>query len=387
MDQYALTVLVPIRRDPGGGAPGPLLDLLAEIGKDPAENARLPMSRSDSTHFARFVVLTHDPARGPRLLFSSNHDGELLEYARELASALGSGLDAIFSYCDGYRPGAAKDGAALLNFLQAHALPSAAFYAACQGSSAREIHESTRLREGLDAKMLGPDRASTLEALKPLIPPTPPPPPTRPNAFLAWLGKKSGAAAEWLAGIRTAPPSRYSRMVVKPGLIGIEDLFIQNQMTVVSKTKPGGWPRLFTKLAFLLVSGQASRARGSLVGLTTIHFARWVVIDDGDWLMFESNYDGSWENYIDDFVDFAAVGMNVIWGTAVDFPRAGCEDIEAFKQIIRHYQVPTQVFYSAYPRSTVKNNLNDLGLARAIASRKPDESVRRFVTGVYGTTD
>jgi hypothetical protein len=33
-----------------------------------------------------------------------------------------------------------------------------------------------------------------------------------------------------------------------------------------------------------------------------------VLIDHGDTLLFESVYDGSWENYIDDFRDHAASG-------------------------------------------------------------------------------
>src|SRR5262249_22290212 len=153
---------------------------------------------------------------------------------------------------------------------------------------------------------------------------------------------------------------------------------VQHQMTVVSPIKPGLWSHIYIRLVFLLVSMQARRSRGSLSGVATIHFARWVIIDDGAHLLFESNYDGSWESYIDDFVDFASTGMNVIWGTAVDFPSVGCRDIEAFKQIIRRYQRVTQVFYSAYPGSSVKNNLNDLSLARAVTQRRPNETVRRF---------
>ena len=387
MDQNALTVIVPIRRAPGDATAAALRQHLEAIGGDVTQNPYLHLQDSPSTHFARFVILDHDASRGPRLLFSSNHDGGLPEYAAELATKLGPGLDAIFSHCEGYAPGAASDGAALLDFLRAHSLPSQAFYAACQGSGAPEIQASIKVREGLDAELEGPGRAQTLARLAPLIPPGPTPPATAPNAVLAKLGEVLGQAAEWLAGIRTAPPSRHRRMKAEQRLVQIEDIVVQNQITVVSRTKPGSWPRLFTRLAFLLIAGQAKRSRGSLSGVATIHFARWVIIDGGDYLLFESNYDGSWENYIDDFVDFAHIGMNVAWGTAVDFPTPGCEDIEAFKEIIRRYQIPTQVFYSAYPYSTVKNNLNDLGLARAVDRNEPSESVRRFVTGSYGTTD
>ena len=42
---------------------------------------------------------------------------------------------------------------------------------------------------------------------------------------------------------------------------------------------------------------------GSLIGVSTIHFVRWVLIDDGRRLMMVSDYDGSWESYIDEFAE------------------------------------------------------------------------------------
>ena len=128
---------------------------------------------------------------------------------------------------------------------------------------------------------------------------------------------------------------------------------------------------------------QAAHAHGSLSGLTTIHFARWVLLDGGRSILFESNYDGSWENYINDFVEFASRGMDAIWAGAVDFPRGGSRDIEAFKAIIRRYQFPAQVFYSAYPYSTVRNNLYNLRLAEALRQPAPNQTVREFTQGLY----
>ena len=98
-------------------------------------------------------------------------------------------------------------------------------------------------------------------------------------------------------------------------------------------------------------SGAGKKSNGALSGISTIHFARWVIIDNGTKLLFESNYDGSWERYIDDFIDKASVGLNAIWGNCPEYPR-GCCDIEAFKKSIRDNQVPSQFFYSAYPETT-----------------------------------
>ncbi len=48
---------------------------------------------------------------------------------------------------------------------------------------------------------------------------------------------------------------------------------------------------------------------GKLGEISTIHFARWISIDHGQRLLFLSNYDGSWTNYLGDFRD-EALGLN-----------------------------------------------------------------------------
>jgi len=161
-------------------------------------------------------------------------------------------------------------------------------------------------------------------------------------------------------------------------LIEIEDIVVQNQMTIVSKVKPGMWPRLLLRI-FLRLGRRfdSPSSTGQFSGLSTIHFARWVLIDNGDNLLFESNYDGSWESYIDDFGDHAAMGMNAVWGNCVGFPKGGCLDIESFKQVIRANQHPAQVFYSAYPNVTVENIAQDLSLRNAVSAAS------KFVSGSY----
>jgi hypothetical protein len=148
-------------------------------------------------------------------------------------------------------------------------------------------------------------------------------------------------------------------------LTAIEDKpnVVQNQITVIVNVKPSLWSRLALRLVLFGANRGVQNANGSLSDITTIHFARWALIDHGNKLLFESNYDGSWERYIDDFVDRASFGLNAIWGNTVEFPLGGSRDIEAFKKSIRDNQTPAQVFYSAYPQSTVVNIFNDLHCA------------------------
>ena len=105
-----------------------------------------------------------------------------------------------------------------------------------------------------------------------------------------------------------------------------------------------------------------SANQGSLSGITSIHFARWVVIDGGKKLLFLSNYDGSWENYLDDFIDLASIGLTAIWSNTVGFPRSyflvggGARGRECCsRHSIRQSQVPSLVWYSAYPDLSVQN--------------------------------
>ena len=88
---------------------------------------------------------------------------------------------------------------------------------------------------------------------------------------------------------------------------------------------------------------------GSLIGISTIHFVRWLLIDDGRRLMMVSDYDGSWESYIDEFAELILSGLDAIWETSYGYPPDGARDLPAFKRFLRSHQVPSEVFYSAYP--------------------------------------
>ena len=67
--------------------------------------------------------------------------------------------------------------------------------------------------------------------------------------------------------------------------------------------------------------------------LSFIHYARWAVIrrfpDAGggerlhsSYLLFESNFNGTWDQYIDAFSAIVPARMKAIWGTSFGFPGA-----------------------------------------------------------------
>ena len=101
-------------------------------------------------------------------------------------------------------------------------------------------------------------------------------------------------------------------------------------------------------------------AQGSLVGIATIHTVRWAVIDGGKRLLMVSNYDGTWENYIDEFAELILSGLDAIWEGSYGFPQLGAQDLAAFKDFLRCHQVPANVFYSGYPAGTVASIVDAL---------------------------
>ena len=131
--------------------------------------------------------------------------------------------------------------------------------------------------------------------------------------------------------------------------------------------KPG-WFRLLTlKLVLTAIAYLAKTFfnKGKLGGISSIHYARWIIIDNGKRLLFFSNFDGSWESYLGDFVDKAAEGLTGIWSNSLHFPSTrfllwkGARDEQRFKSWARSKQITTNVWYSAYPKLTVTNIANN----------------------------
>ncbi len=158
-----------------------------------------------------------------------------------------------------------------------------------------------------------------------------------------------------------------------------EDHDFTNQFSAMGDVKPG-WFRRWLVVALLSLLDYASRhifRRGYLTRVQTIHFARWVLLDDNRRLLFASNYDGSLESYMDDFINKVAWGINVVFGNGVGFPRVswlflgGAEFEGKYKRYLRRHQIPTQVWYKAYPGLSVAD-LNRNTLIRQGVEQPPE---------------
>jgi hypothetical protein len=389
MGQNALTVIVPVKSE----ELAPLRELLTDIGQDIEDNPHVRFADTPSTHFARWVILDR-PNERPRLLFTSNYDGTFDSYMRELVTRIGAGMEPVWNKCAGYTPGSSQDVGRFSRFIQQHSLPCQTFYVAFPGIGVERIAQCGRIREMIDQLLDAREAAPWLTELTALLPPASTldirPSPSPSLRGVPGAGSKpaelSPAArlVECLVGVR--PGVNPNRRVTTPvEQVAMEDLVVQNQMTVIVPIKRQLWPQIMLRIVLAAVTAKARQAFGSLAGLQTIHFARWAIIDNGRNLLFESNYDGSWENYIDDFVDDASLGMEAIWANCEGFPIGGCRDIEWFKTYIRENQIAAQVFYSAYPQSTVKNIMNDLQISGAALEFLQRQEVREFLSGAYGS--
>ena len=95
------------------------------------------------------------------------------------------------------------------------------------------------------------------------------------------------------------------------------------------------WKTPFLRLIFFLL-GAIKPLQNDLKNLSFIHFARWVIIPRGgfprlsekqpseslhyDYLLFFSNFNGTWNQYIDAFSAVLSKGLDLIWRWSEKYP-------------------------------------------------------------------
>jgi hypothetical protein len=147
---YSLTVITPILE-------GHETELTAHL--DQLEQGdRSPLARVPGTHLARWVVIgdvkyqgdgqrRRDHLAAPRLLFTSNFDGPRDPYLEALRTNLAQDADAIWHHCRGY-PGH-RNAEAFADWMRAHQLDSALFFAAYGTYTVEQVHANLETRSNL----------------------------------------------------------------------------------------------------------------------------------------------------------------------------------------------------------------------------------------------
>lgn len=368
----------------------------AESGVADPHNALLPFGEIEQLHFARLVLLDDalqadlqalgEPRRRlPTMLaLMGDCDGPARDCLAAMVQRARPGLCRLLSHCEGF-----DAEADLLAWLLAHDRPAQARYVNWFGRTVRQIREDSALQALLSDRVprtpLGPGEAQRVHAaLREIVrgetasghlaltPPAPTP--------LRWrLAQGLNLLAVPLVGLLLAPflilaaplllwqlrrlEERDPEICPRPdaqaqrALQALEDFDVSNQYSAIGPVKPGRFRRWLLSGLLVLID-YASRhvfTRGYLARVQTIHFARWVFLDDKVRLLFTSNYDGSHQGYMDDFINKVAWGLNLSFSNGVGWPRTrwlvlgGARVEQRFKPYQRRHQVPTQVWYKAYP--------------------------------------
>jgi hypothetical protein len=115
------------------------------------------------------------------------------------------------------------------------------------------------------------------------------------------------------------------------------------------------WLRVLFRLATWLPLPQWTVLR-----LRLIHYARWTVL--GRSLLFESNFNGTPDAYVEAFSYVFPRGMTAIWGSSRGYP--GPVPVESLRQWIDEHAVETSHYYAAYPEASTKEVLAALKVKR-----------------------
>ena len=103
-----------------------------------------------------------------------------------------------------------------------------------------------------------------------------------------------------------------------------------------------------------------------LLTLSLIHYARWVIIKPSQfpnlghgqpkedlkyhYMFFFSNFNGSWDQYVDSFSSAIPKGLNLFWTRNIQYP--GSVPMLPFHHYITRNQVWTDHYYNAYPMAS-----------------------------------
>ncbi|HEX8217045.1 MAG TPA: hypothetical protein VF577_06240 [Allosphingosinicella sp.] len=164
-------------------------------------------------------------------------------------------------------------------------------------------------------------------------------------------------------------------------------LYAQNHMVSVTVRKPGFVRWIMIRLIFSVIGLLATKVYrpGFLGGISTIHAARWITVPGTRNLVFFSNYGGSWESYLEDFITRAHGGLTGVWSNSIGFPRAanlvqgGATDGERFKRYARASMVPTRFWYSAYPALVTDHVRCNAALRRGLAAALTNDEASQWL--------
>lgn len=386
-----INLMAPIKK----GQEEAVRKVLAEIQADLAGNRYIRFPDSKLLHFARFIITRHK--EGARLGFGATYNGPLSDLTDEIVR-IAPGIEEIWGKCEGWM-GTNR----FYDFAKKNSTPSGMIYYGFPNYTVDEIRQIRNVSEQMAeianrSPLALQSMIDSLEKTK--IKPT-------------FFGQLSRGWSEWRYGVAQwarktfLPPAQelvraigtvdtardWSRLTnnfkgdierTKRELDEILDLeyhenqYAQTTMTVVADIKPGRtWilRALFLAAPPLLNYGWS---RGDFAGVYSLHSFRFTLIDGGKRVWFMSNYNGSAENYFNDFIDKLNWGINAAYTHCLDYPEGGMNQQDAFAYWIRVRQLPALVYYSAYPDENIFRTIRDLKVHKVLATNFDRDDVEEM---------
>ena len=114
-----------------------------------------------------------------------------------------------------------------------------------------------------------------------------------------------------------------------------------------------------------------------LVNLKMIHFARWVILPKDRWpgrsrdfktrysyLLFASNFNGTWDVYLDEFSDVISLGMDTMWYRSIGYPKS--IPSSPFKAYIDDNSIECSYYYNSLPGFSLRDVASALKVRKAV---------------------
>jgi cytochrome P450/deferrochelatase/peroxidase EfeB len=165
--------------------------------------------------------------------------------------------------------------------------------------------------------------------------------------------------------------------------------YVQNHLIAVTplKTNPRWFRRFTLGLAFWGIAKlvQHRFRAGFVLDIGTIHYARWFRLPKTDRLIFLSNYDGSWESYLEDFITKAHLGQSAVWSNGVGFPKTrlllfgGAADGARFKRWVRRQQIESRFWYTRFPTLTTDQMRNNALICEGLAKARTESEAQAWI--------
>ncbi len=421
-DQSELNIICPIQEENLAA----LRSSLEQLEENLTTNRVLPFDKLNTVHFARWVILepTEDlrgEKIGPQLLLIVDFDGDRKSFLEVFVGACAIDLYALYRYCENFPSQALHDHSAFVSYLETHHVKTSAGFSGHPRKSLVRIHREDMLREslaecldrGMEAGVWeGKSKQDVYQDLQKII---------KQNPKYHWVFQSKDKNYPWWR--KYFPESLLFILIIV--LVSLESVFLflfavlafafswylhekncqvpspfdgthkrvsdlqtqedhlsQNQMTSITYVKPGLFYLVSLKIILWLVNllARYKFVDGYLQGISGIHFARWILIDQGRRLLFVSNFDGSWQHYLGDFIDRAALGLTAIWLHTAGFPKLDSKSLGGawnevdFKVYARASQTPTQFWYSAYKHLSVENIHQNSSIRQGIVGELTEEN-------------